>query len=105
MTRVIRLAVLACVVLVLPRASSAAILIYEANLNGFSESPPNPSPGTGFAEVTIDIILNTMRVQVTFSGLLGPRLHRTSTAPRCCLGPGRPGSPRPPRRLLASHSE
>ena len=50
--------------------ASAAILIYDASLTGPAESPPNVSPGTGFAEVTINDIADTMRVQVTFSGLV-----------------------------------
>jgi len=50
-------------------AAQAAITVYTANLSGPNESPPNTSLGTGSAIVTIDDILNTMRVQVTFSGL------------------------------------
>jgi CHRD domain-containing protein/PEP-CTERM motif-containing protein len=56
---------------VLATQASAAILTYDATLSGASEAPPNASPGTGFAEVIIDNIANTMRVEVTFSGLLG----------------------------------
>jgi hypothetical protein len=52
-------------------ATRAAIIKFEANLDGPSESPPNASPGTGFAEVDFDTVANTMRVQVTFNGLLG----------------------------------
>ena len=52
-------------------AAPAAITIYGATLAGPNESPPNASPGTGTATVTIDDIANTMLVQVTFSGLLG----------------------------------
>jgi len=51
--------------------ASAAILHYRAILNGASEAPPNLSPGVGFAEITIDDVANTMRVQCSFSGLLG----------------------------------
>ena len=42
---------------------------YYANLSGPAEEPPNASPGTGKASVTITGTL--MRVQATFSGLLG----------------------------------
>ena len=49
----------------------ATILYYSVTLNGASESPANPSPGTGTGLVTIDDLLNTMQVQVTFSGLIG----------------------------------
>ena len=47
--------------------ASADPLVFVAFLSGPAESPPNASPATGFATVTIDG--NTMRVQVTFSGL------------------------------------
>ena len=43
---------------------------YWVSLSGPAEAPPNNSPGTGKALVTIDAAANTMRVQVTFSGLL-----------------------------------
>lgn len=45
--------------------------IYWVNLSGLAEAPPNNSPGTGKSLVTIDDVANTMRVQSTFSGLLG----------------------------------
>src|SRR5437870_4926993 len=45
--------------------------IFVANLNGASEAPPNASPGTGFAEVTIDPVAHTMEVFVTFQDLFG----------------------------------
>ena len=44
---------------------------YTANLTGPREDPPNASPGTGFADVTFDLVAHTMRVQITFSGLIG----------------------------------
>ena len=61
--------------------ASAAILIYDAALSGPTESPPNASPGTGFAEVTLNTIANTMRVEVTFGGLLGTT---TASHIHCC---------------------
>jgi hypothetical protein len=51
--------------------ASAAILHYAATLNGASESPPNASTGSGNAEITIDDVALTMRVQASFTGLLG----------------------------------
>ena len=45
--------------------------IYTAALSGPNESPANASPGTGFATVTLNSVLNTMRVQVSFTGLTG----------------------------------
>ncbi|MDQ3277168.1 MAG: CHRD domain-containing protein, partial [Bacteroidota bacterium] len=42
---------------------------YYTTLSGPAEAPPNNSPGTGKAVLTI--AGNTMTIQVTFSGLLG----------------------------------
>lgn len=61
--------------------AAAAILQYEATLNGPSESPPSASPGVGDALITIDFDLLTMRVQATFSGLLG---NTTAAHIHCC---------------------
>lgn len=62
-----------------------ALQVYQANLNGPSEAPPNASPGTGTAVITIDEILNTMLVEATFSGLTGTttaaHIHGPTTLP------------------------
>lgn len=60
--------------LVLASAAQAAPISYFANLSGPNEFPPNASPGTGFAQVTIDVVAHTMLVDVVFSGLLGPNI-------------------------------
>jgi hypothetical protein len=65
--------------------AQAAIIEYEATLNGLQEVPPNASPGTGTAEVTIDTQANTMRVQASFSGLLS---NTTNAHIHCCALPG-----------------
>lgn len=52
-------------------SAGAAILNYQAILDGPSEAPPNASTGTGFATFTIDTTLHTMNMQVTFTGLVG----------------------------------
>ena len=49
----------------------ATVIQYGAFLSGPNESPANASPGTGFAVVFIDNTLNTMTVQVNFTGLTG----------------------------------
>ena len=64
----------------------AAVFIYETTLSGPAESPPNTSPGTGVARITIvDDVVDTMRVEVTFSGLLGTstigHIHCCTTTP------------------------
>jgi hypothetical protein len=71
--------------LTLAASVQADIIIFTANLDGPSESPPNASPGIGFAEVTWDTTAHTMRVEATFSGLLGTttqaHIHAATAAP------------------------
>jgi hypothetical protein len=66
-------------------AAQAAVTIYTATLSGANESPPNASPGTGSATVTIDTVANTMLVSVAFSGLQGTttasHIHAPTPAP------------------------
>ena len=50
--------------------ASAATITYTTSLSGPNEEPPNASPGTGTAIVTVDDVANTLRVQTSFSGLL-----------------------------------
>ena len=52
-------------------SAHATILSYDATLLGLSESPPNASPGAGFATVDVNTTANTMHVHVVFAGLLG----------------------------------
>lgn len=65
--------------------ASAAPIVYYANLDGPSEAPPNASPGTGLAIVTVDADAHTMRVQAWFSGLTSgttaAHIHCCTTAP------------------------
>jgi len=71
--------------------AEAAVISYIASLDGPSESPPNASPGTGFAQVDIDTITNMMRVQVSFSGLLGTTMASHIHAPTASPGAGTAG--------------
>ena len=50
----------------------AAPIVFSTTLTGPNEEPPNASPGTGFAIVTIDDITHMMRVEVSFAGLVAP---------------------------------
>jgi hypothetical protein len=61
--------------------AAAANSVYTAVLDGASEAPPNSSPGTGTATVTIDTDAGTMRVQESFSGLTG---GNTASHIHCC---------------------
>lgn len=56
-------------------------VIYVADLTGPAEAPPNASPGTGMAKVTLDFDLVTMRVEASFAGLLGTT---TASHIHCC---------------------
>jgi len=58
--------------LVCASAAHATVTIFGATLTGPNESPPNSSPGTGTAVVTIDDIAHTLVVQIVFSGLTSP---------------------------------
>lgn len=61
-----------------------AIITYATTLSGPAESPPNASPGTGWALVTYDNIAHTLNIDTAFSGLTG-----TTTAAHihCCSLP------------------
>lgn len=75
---------LAAMALALTAAFPAAahIAVYETTLRGDIEFPnPVVTTGTGTATVTIDDHLNTMRVQVSFSDLVG---NVTNSHIHCC---------------------
>jgi hypothetical protein len=72
-------AVFAAVMLV-PSAQTAPIS-YFAYLSGVNEAPPNSSPGTGLAHVTIDVVANLMHVDVSFEGLT---VGNTAAHIHCC---------------------
>lgn len=74
-------AIVSAAALALASAANASVIIYQADLTGPGESPPNASLGTGEAFVTIDDIANTMEVDVTFSGLTGTT---TASHIHCC---------------------
>lgn len=65
------LLVAAAAVLVSPAVQGAPI-VYTAELSAAAESPPVVSPGTGTTTVVFDPEAHTLRVQVDFSGLVGP---------------------------------
>lgn len=65
----------------LTSTASAAPVRYFGNLTGPAESPPNASPATGFALITVDAVAHTMAVDVTFSGLAGAT---TAAHIHCC---------------------
>jgi hypothetical protein len=78
-------AVLAIIMVGATQSSYADPVVFVANLSGPAESPPNTSPGTGFARVTYDSVAHTLHVQVTFSGLTSPstasHIHSATATP------------------------
>lgn len=75
--------------LALVPAAQAVPVIFTAPLDGASEAPSNASPGSGSVTVTFDLAAHTMRVEVSFAGLIGT----TSAAHiHCCVAaPGTVG--------------
>jgi hypothetical protein len=57
--------------LALCQGVSASTIRFAATLDGPSESPPVPSPGTGSAVVNYDSGSHLLKVDVTFSDLIG----------------------------------
>lgn len=67
MTRLI-VGLLACLAIAGP--SKAAFVLFTATLSGANEAPtPNASPATGFSQLTLDTVANTISWDVTFSGI------------------------------------
>lgn len=53
-------------------AAHANIVVYNFGLDGLQEVPPNASPGSGFATVTLNTVTGEVDVDGTFSGLVSP---------------------------------
>lgn len=64
--------------------AQANTITYQAVMSGPAESPPTASPGTGFGLITIDDVLNTMRVQITFADLVTTGTGTTASHIHCC---------------------
>ncbi|WP_165074606.1 CHRD domain-containing protein [Paludisphaera rhizosphaerae] len=85
MIRIVGTSFVLALVLAAPSVSQAALITYFATLSGPAESPPNASPGTGFAQVDFDLAAHSLHISVTFSGLLGTttasHIHAATTVP------------------------
>lgn len=88
MSRTLNLSVLGFV-LAVAQASLAAPVSYFAFLDGPSE--PTISPGTGNAQVDLDIVAHSMRVRANFTGLLAPTTAAHVHAPTAVPGSGTAG--------------
>ena len=51
--------------------AQAQIQIFTTFLSGANENPPNASPGTGNATLTLNLTLHTFQLVVNFTGLTG----------------------------------
>jgi hypothetical protein len=85
------IAIVAIVMMGFVQNGQAAPIVYTATLNGASESPPNASPGTGFAEIDFDLAAHTMFVHVVFSDLLAGTTASHIHSPTAVPGTGTAG--------------
>ncbi|MFN3513999.1 MAG: CHRD domain-containing protein [Phenylobacterium sp.] len=83
MLRSLLAAAIAAATLSLAGAAQAAT-VFVASLSGSAEDPPNASPGTGWAKVTL-VDPDTLFLEVSFSGLLSDttiaHIHGPTAAP------------------------
>jgi hypothetical protein len=61
---------------------------YSADLTGAAEANPNASPAIGSTQVTYDDATHSLRVQISFSGLLGTTTASHIHAPTAVPGTG-----------------
>ena len=78
-------AVIASGLLLAMPPANAGIITFTANLSGANEVPPNGSPATGTADLTLDDVADTLLVSLTFSGLTAPD---TAGHIHCCAAAG-----------------
>jgi hypothetical protein len=77
--------VISTALLLTAATTQATITQFTATLSGPNESPANASPGTGFATIFLDSTLNTLSINLTFSGLTGTttasHIHAATVSP------------------------
>src|SRR5437899_2340518 len=61
--------VLAVTMLLVPVSSNATLITLSGILSGANESPVVLTPATGFAQVTLDTVAQTLHIVLSFSGL------------------------------------
>jgi hypothetical protein len=77
------ISLLAALIIAMP--ANANLIEFQATLLGVNEVPPNASPGTGFIDVVLNDVTDTLSVHETFSGLLSPA---AAAHIHCCAPPG-----------------
>jgi hypothetical protein len=86
-----RFMVLAAALLVTSGVARGALITYTATLSGPAESPPKNSPGSGTAEVDIDVEAHTLYVHVDFADLTAGTTASHIHAPTAIPGQGTAG--------------
>jgi hypothetical protein len=84
MRRLIASAALAASAVALAPLAHAVPLTFTAFLDGPSENPPVPSPGTGDVTVVYDDAAHTLSIHATFADLVGTT---TVAHIHCCVAP------------------
>ncbi|QDV38844.1 CHRD domain-containing protein [Tautonia plasticadhaerens] len=69
MNRIFIVTALAVALLGLAGGAAADPIVFVATLSGPNEEPPNASPGTGRAVVTLDLDTDFLRIEASFEGL------------------------------------
>jgi hypothetical protein len=89
MRKTLGIVMVACAALLITQASHAAIFLFESNMIGLNEVPPNPSPGTGIAQYSFDDTTNTLSMTFgSYTGLLSPAsVSHVHMAPAGVNGP------------------
>ncbi len=82
------LAFVAAITIGVGTSARAAVIHYQADLDGPSESPPVASTGFGFAQVVVDDVAHTMRVSAFFTGLVGTTTASHIHGPTAVAGAG-----------------
>ncbi|MFA7439874.1 MAG: CHRD domain-containing protein [Sphingomonadaceae bacterium] len=85
MRRAFSISTATIITLLLASSAQAAIHLFGTELRGDNEVPPVATPATGEVLLTLDDIANTLRIQATFSGLVGTT---TVAHIHCCTLPG-----------------
>lgn len=74
--------VLVAVMIIATPFARATVIDFHADLLGSNEVSPTGSPGTGFADLELDTVAETLHGNIVFSGLTG---FTTAAHIHCCL--------------------
>ncbi len=86
MKRLLGLTVVVLMFLLAVPPADAVMLQFTGTLLGTNEVPPNGSTATGSAVVTLDTVAQTLRVEESFTGLIGGTASAAHI--HCCVPPG-----------------